>query len=290
MSPRPAPLVRAVTLAVACAAVLAAVAPSPAHAELAPTPRPVNDALPARALPPTTAPDAATFCPRPTGRWWDDLAVRGCIELLTGRDHTTPITDRELAWLDLGGLPAYATVDPDAIGEAIAAFEQRLADEAAAAEQAARDAAVRQPRAPGRSASTSGASGSRGEEGYSYDGVLYYDRESAMYEMCLERTRRPDDSVMLGGAEWDAFFRSVAECVDREIPGYLARWMQQEAERQARLEEGLRRKAEARARLDARIEAAKVEAAATCPGGWTVSYFGWMVSSYDEVEVTYVCH
>jgi hypothetical protein len=277
---------RAVALAVGCVAVLAAVAPSPAHAELAPTPRLVDDALPARALPPTPTPDAATFCPRPTGRWWDDYAVRGCIELLAGRDHTTPITDRELAWLDLGGLPAYPTVDVDAIGEAIAAFEQGLADEAAEEEArlAAEAAAARGRRATPARGRAPGGSGSGGSDDF------FVDRESAVYEACHERTPRPDDSVMIGGAEWDAFFRSVAVCVDREIPGYLARWTQQEAERQARFEEGLRREAEARARLDARVEAAKVQAAATCPGGWTVSYFGWMVSSYDEIEVTITCH
>jgi hypothetical protein len=277
-------LLRAVTLAVACAAVLAAVAPSPAQAELAPTPRLVDDALPARVLSPASAPDAATFCPRPTGRWWDDYAVRGCVELLAGRDHTTPITDRELAWLDLGGLPAYATVDPDAIDAAIAAYVQRLSEEAAAEEArlAAEAAAARGRRATPARGRAPGGSWSGGADDF------FVDRESAVYEACFERTTRPSDDA-LGGAEWDAFFRSVAVCVDLEIPGYLARWTQQEAERQAWLEEARRNEAAARARLDARIEAARAEAAATCPGGWMVSYFGWMVSSYDEIEVTFTC-
>jgi len=138
--------VRTVVLTVACAMTLATVAHSPAHAQLDATPRLVDDALPARALPPAPVADAAAFCPRPTGRWWDDVSVHGCIEQLAGRDHTTPVTAVELAWLDLGGLPAYVTVDTDAIDASIAAYVQRLADEAAAAEaaeQAAAEAAAR---------------------------------------------------------------------------------------------------------------------------------------------------
>jgi hypothetical protein len=134
--------VRTATLAVACALTLAAVAPSPAQAELAPTPRLVSDALPARALPPVPVADASAFCPRASGRWWEDVSVRGCIEQLSGRDHATPVTDVELTWLDLGGLPAYATVDADTIVASLAAYEQRLADEAAA-EAAEREAASR---------------------------------------------------------------------------------------------------------------------------------------------------
>jgi hypothetical protein len=136
-------------LAVACAMTLAVVAPSPAQAQLDATPRLVNDALPARALPLAPAADAAHFCPRPTGSWWEDIAVRGCIEVLAGRDHTTPVTDVELTWLDLGSLPAYATVDIDAIAASLAAYEQHLADEAAAAEAA--EAAERAARATTRS-------------------------------------------------------------------------------------------------------------------------------------------
>jgi len=148
------PTVRTMTLAVACAMTLAVVTHSPAHAQQDATPRLVGDALPARALPPVPVADASAFCPRPTGRWWDDLSVRGCIERLTGRDHTTPVTDVELTWLDLGSLPAYATVDIDAIAASLAAYEQHLADEAAAqaaaeaAEQAPRDAARRAPARP----------------------------------------------------------------------------------------------------------------------------------------------
>jgi hypothetical protein len=139
--------VRTVALAVACAMTLAAAAHSPAHAQPDATPRLVGDALPARALPPVPVADAAAFCPRPTGRWWDDVSVRGCIEQLTGRDHTTPVTDIELTWLDLGGLPAYATIDTDALAASLAAYEQRLADEAAAqaAAEAAEQAASRVP-------------------------------------------------------------------------------------------------------------------------------------------------
>jgi hypothetical protein len=135
----------AITLAVTGATALVTLAP--AHAQPDATSRLVDDAQPARALPTAPATDAATFCPRPSGRWWDDLSVRGCIELLTGRDHTRPLTMAELAWLDLGDLPPYATVDVVAIEASLAAYEQHLADEAAAAaEQAARDAAAAEPR------------------------------------------------------------------------------------------------------------------------------------------------
>ena len=115
-------------------------------------------------------------------------------------------------------------------------------------------------------------------------------RESFVREQCLDLVPRPPDSAPPLGPERSNHLRAVAECVDREFPGYLARWDRQQAETDARLEEARRNDAAARARLDARVEAAKAEAAATCPGAWTVSYFGWMVRSYDEIEVTIICH
>lgn len=327
--------VRTVTLAVACAAVLSAVAPSPAQAELAqaelgPTPQIVDDALPARALPPAFAPDAATFCPRPTGRWWEDVSALSCVELLAGRDHTTPMTERELAWLNFGGLPAYATVDVGAIDAAIAAFTQRLAEEAAAeearlaAEAAAAAQARTRTRRPTRPASTrrtfsdaelidisAGCGHDMGsaptpEQDACIRAALEQpagtgtppsdtepepsvDRESARYQACLDLVPRPPDSAPLLGPERSNYRRAVAECVDREFPGYLARWEQEQAEWDAWLEEARRNDAAAQARLDARVEAAKAEAAATCPGAWTVRAFGFMVRSRDEVEVTIIC-
>jgi hypothetical protein len=290
------PWLRTVTLAVTLAALLATAVP-PAHVRAAPdaTPGLAQDTVPTRAQAPVA--HAATFCPLPTGRWWDDLAVRGCIELLTGRDHTTPMSATELAWLDFGDLPPYAHVDIEAIDATLAAYAQHLAEEATAraeAEAAARDAGTGRTRrttpTPARTTGGQDQDWHSGSDGFPYDGTLYYDRESAMHEMCLARTPEPGGGAMFGGPEWNAFFRTVAECVDREVPGYLARWLQQEADWAARAEEGRRQQEAAQARLDARVEAAKVEAAATCPGTWTVSYFGWMVSSLDEIEVTITCH
>lgn len=326
---------RATTLAVAALAVLAAtIAPSPANAQATadPTPQHVNDVLPARALPPVPAADAATFCPRPTGHWWDDVTTHGCTELLAGRDHTTPITPRELAWLDLGGLPAYPTIDIDAIDTAIATYTQRLADEAAAEEAArAADEAAEQrpprtpqpPRNPGgfrhgaidtvavsaacghefgtaptpeqdaciRAAIASGGpSSAPTPTPTSEPEQSGADRESYFHGLCLDRVPSPPDSALPNGPERKNHARAVAECVDREIPGYMTTWLQREAERAAWFEEARRKEQEAIARMQARRDAAIAEARATCPGAWTVeSPFG-MIGSYDEVEFTVTCH
>lgn len=128
--------VRTAAIAVVCAALLVPVAPAQAE------PAAATAATPATALP--AGAGAAVFCPSPTGSWWDDLSARGCVELLAGRDRLHPITRVELGWLDLGDLPAHATVDLDAIAATLAAFDQRLAEEAAEADVA--------PRAPTRTA------------------------------------------------------------------------------------------------------------------------------------------
>jgi uncharacterized protein YkwD len=65
--------------------------------------------------------DASLFCPRPTGRWWEDVAAHGCRARLAGRDAADPLTPVELRWLDLGALPAYAVVDVAAVDAALAA-------------------------------------------------------------------------------------------------------------------------------------------------------------------------
>jgi uncharacterized protein YkwD len=90
---------------------------------------------PARAVPDTAAAvEASVFCPRPTGRWWEDAAAHGCAQLLSGRDMTAPLGHRELGWLDLGALPAFATVDLEALTEELTAHAARMAAEAAARE------------------------------------------------------------------------------------------------------------------------------------------------------------
>jgi uncharacterized protein YkwD len=93
---------------------------------------------------PTTpgAPGPSMFCPLPTGRWWQDYSAHGCVQRLTGRDASSPLTSVELTWLNFGALPAYADVDVAAIDATLAAFETAFAARAAA-ERAAREAAER---------------------------------------------------------------------------------------------------------------------------------------------------
>jgi len=98
----------------------------------------------APALSSTTLVDLSMFCPRPTGRWWEDYSIRGCVEQLSERDLAEPLRDHELAWLDLGALPPFAAIDIAAIDTAIAAYEDRLAAEEI--ERAAREAAERAAR------------------------------------------------------------------------------------------------------------------------------------------------
>jgi uncharacterized protein YkwD len=90
--------------------------------------------------------DLGVFCPRPTGRWWEDHTAHGCVQQLSGRDVTAPLDHRELTWLDLGALPAFATVDLEALTEELTAHEARVAAEAA--EREAHEAAVSRPPAP----------------------------------------------------------------------------------------------------------------------------------------------
>ena len=343
----PARTLRAVTLAAACAMTLvtaapahAEPAPAPAHAVLGPTPRLVTDALPARALPPVPAADAAHFCPRPTGRWWDDLTVRGCVELLTGRDHTTPVTGTELTWLDLGGLPAFAAIDIDAIDATIAAYEQRLLEE----EERARAEAAERARAEREAARAARRTNARRQvqrerpgqpwPNATIDRVLldcgYHDTTPRSLEEQVhhgERTTACIESRMPGYWDWvmaaererfgitidpeeearqaclaqlgpmtsldpaaaRAYSDTLARCIDQQVPGHYARWAEAEARRQAEFEEAMAREAVARAAFEARLAAAREEAAATCPNGWSVSYGGWMVSSLEEVKITIWC-
>jgi uncharacterized protein YkwD len=136
--------VRTVTLAVAIVAMVATTGSTPARAE--PHPGSVR---------PVTGADTASVasCPEPLRASWHERGPRGCFELyLVGAterddegDEQRPVTPAELALLNLGDLPAYATVDVDAIAASLAAYEQHLADEAAAraaAERTARDAAA----------------------------------------------------------------------------------------------------------------------------------------------------
>jgi hypothetical protein len=282
---------RAIALATACAITLAGIAvPSPAHAHprLDATPRLVDDVVPARtpvAIPTT---DATLFCPRPTGRWWEDVTVRGCVQLLIGRDHTTPISAVELTWLDLGDLPAFATVDLDELETFLTALEQRIADEAEAAERAAaaakaqpRPVAQRAPRElPGQPYSNATIDRVLTECGYHdttprsleeqdahrvradrcidermpgyWDWVRAADRKRAgievdpeqeAYEACLQRL---GPMTSIDQAATRAYFDAHARCVDQQIPGYYARWVQAEEDRDRRF-----REAEARAAADA---------------------------------------
>jgi len=307
----------AVSFAVACAMTLVAVAPSSARAESAPVPNVGDDALPSRAQAtraqvPTPVADAARFCPRPTGRWWDDLAVRGCVELLSGRDHTAPVTPTELSWLDLGSLPAYAIVDVDAVGATLAAYEQRLADEAAeeaaaaeAAEEAAAAEAAREAEEAAARAASSGTA--RGTTGSGRSGPatavvpgtteprgsrpseedIRADRENAAYDACLEQLGSVD---ILDQAASAAFFEAHARCVDAQVPGYYERWAAQNAEFNAWLAELKRKEDEALARLAVRRERALQEIRDTCPHGGFASPTQYFVSSYDDIEYIVTCY
>jgi hypothetical protein len=279
-------------------------------------------------LPITVAPSPvvpARFCPQPTGNWWEDVSAEGCRTALAGREGTTPIAARELAWLDLGALPAFATVDVEAIAAAIAAYELRLAEEAAAV----------QPRAPG---GRQPGLGSRRGQSYSdatIDRVLvdcgYHDmtprsfdeqvRHSERTEACIE-SNMPGywDWAMGGGSdsfgtavdpEQDAyevclaqqgsvdildraasraFFDAIARCVDRTVPGHYARWAAEEAKREVELEQALAKEAAAYARLLERRERALQEIRDTCPHGGFASPTQYWVSSYDEVEYVVTCY
>lgn len=210
--------------AAALCVILVVTPPSGVNAD-EPVAAPVDGARPTRAMPPAPAVDAASFCPRPSGRWWEDLAARGCVELLAGRDLATPLTYRELGWLDLGGLPAYATVDVDAISGAITAFEQRLAEEATAAATAERT-----PRA----SRTSTRSGGRSDEGWPRS-------ESDAWGECLDRVPRPPDESSLQGPAWSDYMVAVATCTDAEYPGFLAEFLRDRDKQQRDLEDALAR-------------------------------------------------
>lgn len=242
--------------------------------------------------------DADLFCPRPTGKWWEDVTAHGCVEVLAGRDRNTPLTGDELGWLDLGDLPAYATIDIDAIGASIAAYEQRLADEAAAAEatvqQRSTDPLPRDPRGP--EGVTDTAPGGATDEAWDIvpndAGLsaeeLQAERETAAYTACLERLPEPES--MPGTPEWDVFFDTHARCVDAEVPGYYARWAAQKAEWDAEMEEGRRLADAAWDRLQQRKERALQEIRDTCPHGGIASPTKPFVSSYDEVEYEVTCN
>jgi len=151
--------VRTVTLTVTVLATLATTIPV-ARAELGPA-----------TIAPAAGADTGITCPVPMRPTWHERGMRGCVELYrttdTGTtdagttdagttDVPTTVTPAELALLNLGDLPAWASVDVDAIAASLAAFEQHLADQAAAtaAEQAAREAADRAARDSARRTST----------------------------------------------------------------------------------------------------------------------------------------
>jgi uncharacterized protein YkwD len=97
--------------------------------------------------------DLRLFCPVPTGRWWEDYSALGCAERMSGRDATT-LTADELSWLNLGDLPAYATVDIAAVDAALATFAAEHEAREAAAREAAERANARPAPAPARPATT----------------------------------------------------------------------------------------------------------------------------------------
>jgi hypothetical protein len=307
---------------------LAALAPSPAAGDIADA-APVLDGFTssAKALVPAQGSGAGAFCPRTTGEWWHDYAAVGCVQLLAGRDATAPLTDTELSWLELGDLPAYATVDLAAIDAALAAYEQRLAEEAAAAaEEATRSVSQRAPRQrPGQPYPTATIDRvlracdyfdttprTMAEQEVYWSGVtacveqslpgywqwknsprsaperIEVDPEQEAYEACLEQLGSTDD--IIDRAATRAYFDAHARCVDRRVPGYYARWASQEAKREAELEKALAREAAAYARLLERQERARQEIRDTCPHGGIASPTKSWASSYDEVDYIVTCY
>jgi hypothetical protein len=274
----------------------------------------------------------AHFCPQPTGSWWEDISADGCRTALLGRDGrdgTAPLAARELSWLNLGALPAFATVDVEAIGAAIAAYELRIAEEKeAAAVPVSRPPGGGQPvQSPRRDQPYSDATVDRVhlECGYhdasphSYEEqMLHWERvnaciesrmpgyedwmqaaeleragitvdpEQEAYEACLVELGPNDD--ILDRAASRAFFDAHARCVDRSVPGYYARWVVEEAEREVVLEAALAREAAAYARLLERQERALQEIRDTCPHGGIASPTKVWASSYDEVDYVVTCH
>jgi hypothetical protein len=273
----------------------------------------------------------AHFCPQPTGSWWEDISADGCRTALLGRDGrdgAAPLAARELSWLDLGALPAFATVDVEAIGAAMVAFELRIAEEKAAAVPVSRPPGGGQPaRGPRRDQPYSDATidrvllecGYHDTSPHSYEEqMLHWERvnaciesrmpgywdwmqaaeleragitvdpEQEAYEACLVELGPNDD--ILDRAASRAFFDAHARCVDRSVPGYYARWVVEEAEREVVLEAALAKEAAAYARLLERQERALQEIRDTCPHGGIASPTKFWVSSYDEVDYVVTCH
>jgi hypothetical protein len=279
---RPAHL-RTVALAVTLATLLTAAAgPTAVRADLDTIPGIAEPSVDARAQVLAPSPDASVFCPRPTGRWWEDHAAAACAELLAGRDLATPLTDVELRWLDLGGLPAFATVDTGAIAASLDTYVQRIADEAAAqVTQRIASPTTRAPRpregdlppVPGPPPGEWGGWG--GWDGESYEDMLARHREE--YEVRLAT----EIAILEAGIarNWDeaetARQRVLAGAQSASFPFYG--WMS--ASTSPDLMTGRE--------VDHRPLVEHVGSA--CPAGWMSHGMGYALQAHDPITITVQC-
>jgi len=251
---------------------------------------------------PTTA-DMGAFCPRTTGRWWDDYAAIECAARLARHDVDTPLPVEEARSLDLGALPPYAVVDVDAVDAALAAYELRLVEERMereAAEAAEREAArlartistrapVRRER-PGQPYSDATISRVLDECGYHDVSPRSYeeqDRHRVQVDACIESTMpgywdwvRAVEREMFGERPLTPAEQAAQDAEDARL---LAEW-------EAWLAEAHRKEEAARARHEERKERARQEIRDTCPHGGYASPTVAFASSYDEVDYIVTCN
>jgi hypothetical protein len=294
----------AVALSVALSVALAGAALDPAGAQVpdvTSAPAEISTATMTSVAPTMAA--LGAFCPRSTGRWWEDDAAAGCVARFADRDASAPISARELRWLDLGALAPYAVVDVDAIDAAIAAYELRLIDEQV--QRALEEAIQREAARVTRAASTRRPV-QRERPGQPYS--------NATIEQVLNECGY-HDTTPRSLEEQDRHRVSADRCIESRMPGYWDWVMATERERfgerpltpaeeAAQAAEDARRLAEfevwlaelsrkdaaARARLEERKERARQEIRDRCPHGGFASPTVTFASSYDEVDYVVTCY